>query len=331
MRHLLSALCLCLMPMQVFALCEGPDYMETLTPQDRAQIDAAVAQTPFPQGLLWQATKGEKTVSVIGTMHIFDPRLGAIVARTAPIVESADILLVEAGPDEEARIEAEIQQNFELIFITDGPTLPELLPEAEWQALAAAANARQVPAFMAAKMQPWYLSLMLSIPACTMADLAAGASGLDHLLMDVAKIADVPVRAVEPWDTLFAIMSSGSQAEQLEMLQMGLLPTDTQTAMFVAMLNSYFAGNIAEIWETSRVSMKDVPGLAPDRAAAMFAEAETLMLVDRNRAWMPKIAAATAAHDDVVLAVGAAHLPGQDGVLQLLQDDGWAISPLQDN
>ncbi|MEY1556773.1 TraB/GumN family protein [Yoonia sp. R2331] len=329
MYRFLAAMMVALWPLQVAALCEGTDYVEALSAAERAGIDAVVADTPFATGLVWQATRDDKTLHVIGTMHIFDPRLGPIVLRTAPLVEAADLLLVEAGPEEETQMTSAMQRDPGLIFITDGPTLPEQLPEEAWQSLADAANARQIPAFMAAKMQPWYLAQALAIPACTMPDLASGARGLDHMLIDVALDANVPIAAVEDWDTLFTIMREGSTEEQLEMLQMGLVPPEVQTSLFVSMLNSYFAEDVVTIWEASRLSTKDIPAMDPARADALFADAEQKILLDRNLAWIPRIMTATAAHDRVVVAVGAAHLPGEQGVLNLLQSDGWTLTRLR--
>ena len=60
----------------------------------------------------------------------------------------------------------------------------------------------------------------------------------------------------------------------------------------------------------------------------MFAQMQEALLDRRNRNWMPVIEQATQAHDDVVLAFGAAHLVGDQGVLQLLEDAGWTITQI---
>ena len=57
----------------------------------------------------------------------------------------------------------------------------------------------------------------------------------------------------------------------------------------------------------------------------MFAQLGDALLIQRNRNWMPVIAEAAATHDDLVVAVGAAHLIGDFGILWFLEQDGWAL------
>jgi uncharacterized protein YbaP (TraB family) len=47
-------------------------------------------------------------------------------------------------------------------------------------------------------------------------------------------------------------------------------------------------------------------------------------LTRRNQAWLPVIEAARS----LVVAAGAAHLPGEGGLLRLLKRAGWAVEPL---
>lgn len=311
----------------IHAQCTGPEFSDRITEQERAQLQAAVDQTVFAKGIVWRASKGEKTITVIGTMHLADPRLNAVFNRVADTIAETEILLVEATAKEEALLQAEMANNPDMMFNTSGPTLPEVLPDDVWNAIVDAARARSIPPFLAAKMKPWFLGLSLSIPACAMADLMSDAPGLDQMLMDEATRVGTPQKALEPFSTLFDIMQEGSDEEQLEMLKLGLLNPDVQTEMFVSMLNSYFEEDIAEIWELSRISINYVPGLEPGQAEGLFAEAEQALLIDRNLAWIPAIENAVAGRNNITIAAGAAHLPGEFGVLKLLENRGWEIAP----
>lgn len=83
MRAFLIAL-LIAMTGPAHALCSGPDIKTLLTQTDRDAVAQAVANTPYGQGLFFRAVKGGTQIDVIGTMHLFDPRLIPLAARTAP-------------------------------------------------------------------------------------------------------------------------------------------------------------------------------------------------------------------------------------------------------
>ena len=308
------------------AACVGESYLDKITPAQQSQLSAAVADIPFAEGLIWTARKDTATITVVGTMHIYDPRMDDLRARLADTITRADLVMLEATPKEEAQLQALISTDPDRLFIIDGPTLPELLDEDTWQLIAAAASERNIPSFLAAKMQPWYLSLALAVPTCAMPDLLEGARGLDQMIIQDAQTAGVPMLAVEPYTTLFDLFNDRSFDEQVDRLRISLLVPELQEQMFVAMLDRYFAEDIGRLWEMSRISLSDIPGLDPAEANAMFDEMEVSLLNNRNRNWLPVITDAARLRDNTVVAVGAAHLIGDNGVLQLLENEGWAVT-----
>lgn len=308
------------------AACVGDNYLDRMTDAQKANLSAAVADMPYAEGLVWTATKDNTTATIIGTMHIYDPRLEAIRAKISDTIQNADLIMLEATPKEEALLQELIITDPGRLFIVDGPTLPDLVDETTWSLIAEAATQRGIPSFMAAKMQPWYLSLMLAIPSCAMADVAVGIRGLDQMITDDAMAANVPLQAVEPYTTLFDIFQNDTIAEQVDMLRVSMLMPDLQQQMFVAMLDRYFAEDVGRLWEMSRIALADVPDIDPAEGAIMFADMEEALLNTRNRNWIPVITQALQTNDDVVVAVGAAHLIGDQGVLRLLENEGWTLT-----
>ncbi|MDX8349917.1 TraB/GumN family protein [Cognatiyoonia sp. IB215446] len=328
LRHAAAAFLICL-GMPVAAQCVGASYLDQLDPARRAALAEAADALPFSEGTMWTATRGADTITVVGTMHIYDPRLEPIYDEISDEVAAADLIMLEATPKEEAELQELIITDPDLLFITEGPTLPTLLDEETWGLIAKAATDRGVPGFMAAKMQPWYLSLILSIPPCATQDMLAGDLGLDHMISEGAIEAGVPMQALEPMTTLFEVFQDSTFDEQIDMLMVNLSSPVIQQQMFVAMLDSYFAQDVGTLWEMSRIAMTEVPGVDEQTAKDMFANIEDSLLIKRNRNWMPVIADAVAEHDDLVVAVGAAHLIGQEGILQFLQDDGWTLTRIE--
>ena len=102
------------------AQCSGPSLLDRLSADQRAALDAEVARMPFAQGLLWQAEREGQTVTLVGTMHIHDPRLDAIMARVEPMLEDVGLLLLEVTPAEEAQMTDALASDPSLMFLTDG-------------------------------------------------------------------------------------------------------------------------------------------------------------------------------------------------------------------
>ncbi|MDG1378350.1 MAG: TraB/GumN family protein [Yoonia sp.] len=327
LRPFFAAITLIFLSTQAIALCRGDSYYDQLTVDQAAQLDLDAQAVPYGQGTVWVGTKGDAVLTLIGTVHIYDPRLGAHMARLAQTVQAADLILLEATPAEEAQLQSLMTRNPDVFLNTDGPTLPDVLPEKTWDQLMVALRARDIPPFLAAKFQPWYLMMTLAIPPCVMGDMAAGRRGLEHMIMDEAAKTGIPLQALEPFDTLIQIMQDGSEQEQLEMLALSASIEADQEAMFVAMGDSYFDGDIGKLIALNRFAVEDVAGLAPSHVQTLIRDAEEAIIINRNRAWMPKITAASAKHGDIVVAVGAGHLPDHQGLLALLVADGWTITP----
>ena len=222
------------------AQCFGTDLRPDLTDAERAELTDRVAAMPFNEGNYWTASRGAQLLHVVGTVHLDEPRLDPVMERLAPVVRRATQLYVEATAEEEAKLQSAIATRPELLFLTSGPTLPDMMEEADWQALADAARIRGIPPFMAAKMQPWYLTIMLSMPSCAVEQMAQGIRGLDHRIMEVAAESDVPQQALEPYDTLFQLMGGEPMDRQIEYLNLGTIPNALSEDLLATLMASYF-------------------------------------------------------------------------------------------
>ena len=318
------ALGLSMLATPLWAECRGADLMAALPAAEFAPIRAAADAVPFAVGNAWRATRGDDEVILVGTLHLDDARFAPVMTALTPHLARSKLLLVEAGPKEQAELKARLAKDPALLVNTDGPTLPELLPEAQWQALSAALSARGVPGFMAAKFRPWYIAVLLSIPPCAMT--AGLPNGLDQRLIEAADDLGLPVAALEPYDTAFKLFQDGTLAEQVTMLT-GAIAAEAQSEdMSATMIASYFAEDVRLSWEFTKVWTRSLPGYDPATAEAEFALMEGKLMNARNLAWIPVIEAAAENTDGpVFVAFGALHLAGDQGVLALLQQAGFKV------
>jgi uncharacterized protein YbaP (TraB family) len=52
------------------------------------------------------------------------------------------------------------------------------------------------------------------------------------------------------------------------------------------------------------------------------------LILERNQRWLPQIEAMIKQGDNALIVVGAAHLVGKDGVIQLLKQRGYLVEQL---
>lgn len=306
--------------------CAGADMIAALAPAQRAALDAAVAAQPYPSGNLWRATKGDTTITLVGTFHIFDARMPDKVEKLRPLLRSADALMLEATDKEFAELQAAISTRPELMF-SQGATLPERLSAQEWSDLSAQMSARNVPAFIASKMQPWYVSVLLGMPPCAMDTVQKGSTGLDALLSAAAREEGIPMFALEPYDTIFTAFGEIPLEDQLDFVRAALPVADEAEDMLATMQASYFREEHRQIWEFSRMKALDEVGEKRAKAERDFARMEEVIVSSRNRNWI-RVINSVAPGKTIMVAAGAGHLSGTEGLLRLLEGEGYILTRL---
>ncbi|MEM8655945.1 MAG: TraB/GumN family protein [Pseudomonadota bacterium] len=315
-----------LLPGMAFAACTGKDLRPTLSAEAQAAIAAETAALPYPEGNHWRATKGERTITLLGTMHLHDPRMVAIVDRLAPTLDNADLVLVEITAEEEAAMLGAIATDPSIAFLTDGPSLIDRVPPDIWAELAAAAQRRGVPPFMAAKYQPWFLSLTLALAPCAAADVQAGKPGLDKMVINAAEDAGVPVEGLETFREVLDVMAADPIEEQLRFLPLMVQMERTVDDATATTIATYFDEEHGALLAFSRVFTREQIDFPPDEFDALFDEMMGMLLDQRNLMWMERIDRRD--EDNILIAVGAAHLSGETGLLKQFEQRGFELERL---
>ncbi|KIC18837.1 TraB/GumN family protein [Leisingera sp. ANG-Vp] len=311
-----------LLPTSLWAACTGIDQRLAMPAEDRTRIEAQVAATPFSEGNHWIARRGSRTLHVVGTMHISDPRLDAITTALAPVIAEADLLLLEGTKQEEAEMLAAIGRDPSLTLITEGPSLIDRLPPQEWESLAQKARANGVAPWMAAKMRPWFLAVSMAVPPC-LRMLPDSTNGLDSRLEQAAEDAGTETRALEGPMTLFEVFNSEPLEEQVRQLRAYLALLGGEQDAFYTMVEAYFDEQSQTYFTIYEQDFLQSDVLPAGETRRIWQESMEAMLDNRNLAWIPVIEAAQG--DLIVVAAGALHLPGENGVLNLLQQQGYTL------
>ena len=322
-RKILATVLLGIFPLQALANnCGTVDLIAEITPEERAWLDELVAPHPYANGNLFLATKGESTALIVGTLHIPDPRLEPIIETARPYIKGADLLILEATAEDEAGIQTLAATRPEMFFITEGPTMIDILAPEEWDQVTERLKAIGIPAFLAAKFQPWYLTLTLAVPPCAMELLQSGEKGLDRQLEAIAVAEGIPLAALDDMETVLKIFSDEPIEEQLDGLRITLETQQDGNASTSTLMQGYFEGRVRETWEFARILLARSDF---ENSEEMFEEVNQQLLINRNEDWESKLPALITGKD-VVIAVGAAHLSGETGVVRALERAGYTIT-----
>ena len=108
------------------------------------------------------------------------------------------------------------------------------------------------------------------------------------------------------------LLSEVSNEEQIKMLLLGLTKDNSE---FKKLLDTYLKKDINLLG-----TLMHNADLSP--------EFYSNFIVKRNQKWIPIISELIQTNPTFI-AVGAAHLPGKDGVLNLLKEAGYTITPIE--
>ncbi|WP_378946903.1 TraB/GumN family protein [Mesorhizobium sp. ANAO-SY3R2] len=305
--------------------CKGKDMLAELAASDPAllgKIEAEGKATLNGEGLLWKLEKpGQKPSWLYGTMHVADPRVTALEPAATKAFDASHTLVIETTDvlDQQAML-ASLMKQPELMMFTDNTTLASLMTPDEAKTVNAALQARGIPPASVTKMKPWMLSAMIALPACELARKTGGAPVLDVLLAQQAKAAGKEVKGLETAADQLSAMASLPMEFHIKGLVETLKLGDRMDDIIETMIVIYRRGDTGMFWPLFRNAL---PSSASDESG--YAAFEEAMVTTRNKT-MAERADPILAQGDAFLAVGAMHLPGPDGLVELFRKAGYTVT-----
>ena len=148
------------------------------------------------------------------------------------------------------------------------------------------------------------------------------------MLMSEAERLSIPLQSVEPTTGLLDVLTNIPMQQQADFLTLFMMPDETRQALYVASMDAYSSLETGMFRELNRHAMLKNVGDDDAKASEIFDNLETTLLASRNQNWIPVMTEAAQVDGEIMVAIGAAHLIGEEGILQLLVDDGWDVTRL---
>jgi len=275
---------------------------------------AAVRVVPQAEGAgpaLWVVRDADSTLYLFGTVHVLRPTTAWGSARVDAAFDSADQIWFEiSNPDDQAAILPLIQQH----GISPDRPLSSLLTAEEMEALNALAASAGMPAGQVDVFRPWFAGLVLSIAPSIKAGYDP-LSGVETVLKARAEAAGKPINGLETIDKQVAILAGMSEADQLAFLRTLLEAWEDATVELDRMVGAWATGDVALLEE---IAVDEMQAEAPALYEAL--------LVRRNTDWADQIQTLLEGSGTIFMAVGAAHLAGDDSVQEILEERGVTVT-----
>jgi uncharacterized protein YbaP (TraB family) len=262
----------------------------------------------YDKGLLWKIERGGAVPSyVFGTIHSEDARVLALPRPVRQSFDGARVYVMEAVLDDAAMLAMSTRMMFD-----DGRSLKQVLPPALYARTTAAMAGYGMPEFALQLMKPWAVAMSLSMPK------PETGLFLDLLLMQKAQEQNKPVAGLETVDEQLRIFDQMSMPDQVTMLEETLRYLPELDGMFAQLHEAYLARDLGALARLNEEQTLHGDHELGEKLMAQLLDARNRRMAQRMDAYFKQ--------GNAFVAVGAMHLPGRAGVLNLLAQRGYRVT-----
>lgn len=272
-------------------------------------VIAGVAQDT-DRALFWSVHKDGKQVGyVLGTIHSEDPRVLDFSPDFLQKLGNNTIFAMELVPDLPT-----LAQLTETMHYPPGKTLEAVIGPDRFKALVAALSGYRVPVEFISRMKPWAAMMTLSTPPPKTGFF------MDLSLSLRASGRGLEVIGLETLEQQLSFLEQMPMPMQLKLLDQAIAEFDQVKAVHEQMVNAYLGNDLRVLQSLSDEQMQAVDEKTRDYFIESGIHARNLRMLKTLLPYFKDNA--------VFVAVGALHLPGEQGLLNSLRHEGFTLKPL---
>ena len=273
---------------------------------------AAEVRQPFSDGRLFRISRAGVAHSfVFGTIHVADPRVAAVAARLDDALQRSKTLAVELVPQAADSALGDFEQ------LDNGGRLEPLIGAQAFADVRRELAAQGVANDVIARLKPW--AALLKVTRVPSSDAQ---TSLDGELVAMAKSRGMRMMSLELVDEQTAAFDAVPVDSQVAMLKHALAHRDALAAMVEPTIDAWLRGDLAALAKLPDQAGRQFPGMAIHYRAFAKHVIDGRTVLMHYRLFMPL------REGRVFTAVGATHLYGRQGLLALIQQDGYRVTKL---
>jgi uncharacterized protein len=263
---------------------------------------------------VWAIHGDHNTVYLAGSVHLLKAGDSALPAAFDRAYAGSRALVMELDLGKVDATEAATWMAGHGM-LPEGSSLKKVIGDARYRRVSTEATRLGVPMEMLDQFAPWVLGLQL-MELQYAKDGFDSDSGVEQQLEHRAQADGKPTAGLETLEEqlgFFEALSPEQQAKFLDLVVKDLhdVASDTQSVV-----SAWRAGDAATLASLLSDEYKQFPALYRS------------LVTDRNKRWEPQIEKLLHDKDNYFVVVGALHLVGDGGLLELLRQDGFKVEQL---
>ncbi|WP_454008736.1 TraB/GumN family protein [Aeromonas sp. Marseille-Q7275] len=266
----------------------------------------------FADPAFYRISKGSEQHWLLGSIHAGKPSLYPLPDPVERAWQQSRALVMEV--DMTHISQAQWQEMGAITRLVDGKTLKDHLPIDLYRRTLIAAGQNGLTESMLAPLRPWFAAITLTQAALERTGYR-GEFGVDQHFARRANDGGKPIVGLETLLEQLGYLASVGDNQTL-MLESTLDELPELKTGFDAVMKAWQEGDQATLINLLKEEM------APPKLQAWL---EQTLLAERNRNWVKKWPDLP---NESFIVVGALHLYGEQGLLALLEQQGWRITPL---
>ncbi len=263
---------------------------------------------------LWKVEGKSNVVYLLGSVHVLKPENFPLPAPLESAFSNAQVAVFET--DVEKLAEPETQEKLmSKARLPAGETLKQHLSAETYDAFASHVKEIGLPVEAFESMKPSIAAMTLSM--LEGAKLGADQEhGLDRYFIGKAHKEGKQITWLETVDFQIDMVTGFSKEEEDLVMKISLKDMGKVKEEFGDIVKAWQTGDSAGLEKFLNESVQEAPSIYKR------------LLTDRSKSWVPKIEEFLSGDKNVIVIVGAAHLVGKEGVVELLKKKGFKVTQL---
>jgi uncharacterized protein len=263
------------------------------------------------KSFLWRVNSDQNRLYILGSIHLLKKETYPLKKSIEDAFEQTKKLVLEI--DLSSANSQKIQQlMLQKSISTDGTLLHQSVSDETYQAVAKRAKELDIDIRVLSPFKPWVIAMTMA--AIKLQQLGFDPSlGVDRHLAERAKQTDKPTAGLETAEFQLDLFDRFSAKEQELLLRQSMDEMDHVERNVTAIVQAWKSGDVGAVERHLLVGMRDYP------------EIHRKVIDDRNQRWLPQIESLLSRGENALIVVGAAHLVGKNGIIELLKNRGYRV------